>query len=199
MSLSINAQWNLNGAPQRRTGKPVPGLWFFTDDRLGDINSDILRSLPRGTGVVLRTQRFPEAMPHWAHICRARGLIFLTSRPVPFKTHGTHWPEAQRPKRRASPLQLRTCSAHSFAALQKASKSGADAIFVSPVFATLSHPGAFGLGRVRFGLMVRGQSSKVIALGGITPLTAKGLRRFGLAGFAAVQGWTDSAKDCRKP
>jgi thiamine-phosphate pyrophosphorylase len=200
MALSINAHWKLNAAPRVRAGKRVPRLWFFTDDRLGVTNVDILQSLPRDTGVVLRTRQFPECLANWAQICRARGLLFLISGQVSagyrFAAHGVHWPEIERPKRRASPLQLRTCSAHSFVALQKAYKSGADAIFVSPVFATVSHPGAHHLGRVRFGLMVRHQPSRVIALGGMTSQRAKGLNRFGIA---AVQGWNDSAKVCRKP
>lgn len=65
-------------------------------------------------------------------------------------------------------------------------RSGADALFVSPVFATRSHPGTRPLGRVRFGLMTQGLKIPLIALGGMTARRAAALN---VHGWAAIDAW----------
>ncbi len=70
----------------------------------------------------------------------------------------------------------------------KAERAGVDLIFVSPVFATLSHANISPLGLVRFAQITRDAKVPVIALGGITHKKAKSLRRFRLHGWAAIDG-----------
>jgi thiamine-phosphate pyrophosphorylase len=69
-------------------------------------------------------------------------------------------------------------------------RAGADALFVSPVFATRSHPGAPALGRARLGLLIRGLRIPVIALGGMDRRRAASLRALGVHGWAAIDAWT---------
>jgi len=64
-------------------------------------------------------------------------------------------------------------------------------VFVSPVFATRSHPGARALGPIRFALMVRGLPIPVIALGGMTAKRARRLQLLGASGWAAIDAWLD--------
>jgi thiamine-phosphate pyrophosphorylase len=75
---------------------------------------------------------------------------------------------------------------HSVSERVAAERAGADLLFVSPVFATRSHPGVGGLGRVRFGLMIRGAKRPVIALGGMDAKRARELQNFGIYGWAAI-------------
>ncbi|MDF7777921.1 thiamine phosphate synthase, partial [Sphingomonas sp. AOB5] len=81
---------------------------------------------------------------------------------------------------------LTMASAHSRREAIAAIRRGADALFVSPVFATRSHPGAPALGRVRFGLMVQGLGVPVIALGG---MNARRMRGLPAHGYAAIDSW----------
>ena len=64
-------------------------------------------------------------------------------------------------------------------------------LFVSPVFATRSHPGARALGRARLGLMIRNLPVPVIALGGMDARRAAGLQPLGIYGWAAIDAWAD--------
>jgi thiamine-phosphate pyrophosphorylase len=61
----------------------------------------------------------------------------------------------------------------------------ADAVVLSPVFATRSHPGATPLGPLRFRLLARRAGLPVIALGG---MDARRARRIGATRWAAIDG-----------
>jgi thiamine-phosphate pyrophosphorylase len=90
---------------------------------------------------------------------------------------------------RAAPGGIRTASAHDRREAVRAVRDGADAVFVSPVFATRSHPGARALGRVRFGLIVRDLGVPVIALGGMDARRARTLPG-SVYGWAGIDAWT---------
>jgi thiamine-phosphate pyrophosphorylase len=58
-------------------------------------------------------------------------------------------------------------TAHTMREIADANRSGADAVMLSPVFPTRSHPGGKTLGPVRFRLLARYARVPVIALGGM--------------------------------
>jgi thiamine-phosphate pyrophosphorylase len=60
-----------------------------------------------------------------------------------------------------------TSSAHGLADLRRARRAGAALAFLSPVFATASHPAAAALGAVRWARLARVAGLPVAALGGI--------------------------------
>ena len=62
---------------------------------------------------------------------------------------------------------LRLATAHDLAEVAEANRKRADAVLISPVFATNSHPGATSLGPSRFRLLARHAAMPVIALGGM--------------------------------
>lgn len=64
---------------------------------------------------------------------------------------------------------------------------GADAVFVSPVFATRSHPGAEVLGVQGAERIARGLRVPVIALGGMD--AARFGELDGFYGWAAIDAW----------
>lgn len=78
---------------------------------------------------------------------------------------------------------------HDRAEAISATRAGADAVFLSPMFATASHPGARTLSRVRAGLLVRGLKIPVIALGGMDAKRARSLKGLGFHGWAAIDAW----------
>jgi thiamine-phosphate pyrophosphorylase len=129
--------------------------------------------LPRGlAGVVFRHDDDPERAAlgrDIARICRARRLILVVAGDVRLAAalhagvhlRGGRWP---------GPVRTRgfvTSSAHGFADLRRASLGGANLAFLSPVYATASHPGAPSLGAIRWSRLARQASVAVAALGGI--------------------------------
>ena len=68
-------------------------------------------------------------------------------------------------------------------------RARADALFVSPVYATRSHEGASGLGPARAMRIARGLGAEVVALGGMDAAGWRRIRRFGFHGWAAIDAW----------
>jgi len=166
---------------------PIPRLWLMTDPRLGDALWDALARLPRGSGVIFRHYQLPAAerralFARIAKVARRRGLVLLRAGAEPMRGEsGTHGRRGRG---------LTTWPVHSRREAIAAIRAGADALLVSPVFPTRSHPGAPVLGPVRFGLLVRGLAVPVIALGGMNAQKAKRLRALGIHGWAAIDAWT---------
>ena len=71
------------------------------------------------------------------------------------------------------------------AALARAQERDLDALLLSPVFATASHPGAPVLGPVRGAMIAAASRVPVYALGGIGPHNAARLPR-AFSGIAAI-------------
>jgi thiamine-phosphate pyrophosphorylase len=82
-----------------------------------------------------------------------------------------------------------TASAHNRRDVMQGFARGADLLFLSPVFATRSHPGARVLGPLRFGLMARGAPGPVLALGGMDAARWRRLRPLGAEGFGGIDFW----------
>jgi len=161
---------------------PIPTIWLMTDPRMGDGLWAALERLPRGAGVVVRHYgaRDREALIRKvAKVARKRGLILVVAqgRGRVNVHHG----------RRSWRGALVTASAHGRREAVRAVRRGADAVFLSPVFATRSHPRAPALGRAKFGLIARGLNIPVIALGGMDARRATSLP--GAYGWAGIDAW----------
>lgn len=192
----------LRPAPAGR--KTLPRLFFFTDPARVPDPEAVVRRLPRGAGVVFRAFGAPDATERGrrlAHICRRRGLTLLAGADARLASRigaaGVHLPErragAATGLKRARPAWIVTGAAHSAAAIQRAHRAGADAVFVSPVFASASPSTGRPLGPLRFAQLVRGARLPVYALGGIDAAGARRIARSGAAGVAAVEALKDLA------
>lgn len=171
-----------------RPRHPLPRLWLMTDERMGDSLWDALERLPQGSGVVFRHYALDSAerralFARVAKVARRRGLVVIRAgaERLGRDEAGVHGRRGRG---------LRTYPAHSRLEAMHAIRAGVDALFVSPVFATRSHPSARPLGRVRLGLLIRGLRVPVIALGGMDARRARGLRDLGVYGWAAIDAWT---------
>jgi thiamine-phosphate pyrophosphorylase len=172
---------------------PLPRLWLMTDERMGDALWAALEQLPRGSGVVFRHYGLPlpERRALFAKVARVaarRGLVLLRAGDIRLGAA-----EAGVHAGRSRAAGLRTYPAHSRRQAIAAVRKGADAVFVSPVFATRSHPAARTLGRVGLGLMTRNLPVPVIALGGMDARRGAGLRALGIHGWAGIDAWTGGA------
>jgi thiamine-phosphate pyrophosphorylase len=193
----------LNSAPGG-SGDYLPSAFLMSDPvRTPDLLS-AAASLPPGAGVVLRHYEVPERAAlaeRLARVCRCRGVALLIGNDwrlaVSVGADGVHLAEAVLKRGVALPPALRrrwlvTAAAHSTAALFRAARFGADAAFLSPVFATASHPGAAGLGACRFAVMAHAAPLPVFALGGINRMSVRRLVGSGAKGVAAIAGLSPS-------
>jgi thiamine-phosphate pyrophosphorylase len=178
----------------------VPCLLLMTDDRLSVDWVAAVRALPVGSGVIVRHRdaRLREALAMQLQLaCRARRVVLLVADDVALAVRcgadGAHVPQAQAARiagvKQRQPRWLVTTSAHDEAAVVRAGRLGADAVLVSPVFATSSHAGAAGLGVVRFAALASRSEVPVLALGGLTLESVTRLHAPGLAGIALISGW----------
>lgn len=160
----------------------LPRLWLMTDERMGDGLFEAIAALPRGSGIVFRhySLPLPERMTLLSQVRKAarRRQHFVT---VGGQTHGRHRGAVTAP-------------VHSVRERIAAERAGARLLFVSPVFATRSHPGSRPLGRVRLGLLIGPSRAKAIALGGMTARRARSLSGLGIHGWAAIDGLSDQKR-----
>jgi thiamine-phosphate pyrophosphorylase len=180
----------------------IPRQWLFTDERLGGQQPQdplwrALAALPAGGGIVFRHYRWPlparrVLFQHIAAIARRRHLCLVASR-LNMRADGQHWPTGHWPAAASPPpfrrRQLVTAAAHGEADIHRAFARGADLVFLSPVFATRSHPGEAVLGPLRFGLMARHAAGPVLALGGMDAQRARRLAALGAQGYGGIDCW----------
>lgn len=160
-------------AVKRRRKPPYPTLWLFTDaGRLAD-PLPAIALLPRGIGgVVFRHDGAPNRAALGrlvAALCRGRGIPLIVAgdwRLAAALRAGVHLRGGAK-IRSAYRGALVTASAHGRTELIAAARAGADLVFLSPAFATASHPGARPLGAVRWAGLARTSPVPVLALGGI--------------------------------
>jgi len=171
----------------------VPVLWLFTDQvRLRDPRM-AAGALPKGLcGVVLRDDAAPGRAAlarDLARICRARRNALVVAGDVRLARAvgaGLHLRGGHRLRGMAGLRGKLTSSAHGMADLVRAARAGAGIVFLSPAFATASHPGAAAMGPARWNAMARRAPAGLVvgALGGIDGRSVR--RLAGLRCAAAI-------------
>ena len=169
----------------------MPDLWLLSDERNDAALEAALRRLPRGSGFIYRHYHLADAerVARWfelRRIARSRGhLVILADSALTAREWGADGlygaPRALYP---AGEL-LTLATAHDLAEIGLANRARADAVLLAPVFPTRSHPEATTLGPLRFRLLAAHARMPVIALGGMTPPTA---RRLSWPRWAAIDG-----------
>ncbi len=174
----------------------LPSIWLVSDARNDAALERTLRRLPRGSGLIFRhyhlgpverRQRFAR-LKRLAH---SRGhMVALAGSTAEARRWGAE--AAYGPPRSLArgPAMLRLVTAHSMRELTQAKRARADAILLSPVFPTRSHPGQSALGTVKFRLLAARAQVPVIALGG---MNARRARQLKAPRWAAIDGLCDKS------
>ncbi len=177
----------------------LPDLWLFSDERNDAMLAQALADLPEKSGFVfrhyhlsaeMRAQRFETL----AKIARKCGHLIAVSGQILDDLQGClNDPQGcldavygRRPAQIA-PHLLYLATAHNEAEITAANLAQADAVFVSPVFPTRSHPDSPTLGATRFHELAAQATMPVIALGGMTKARAIEL---GHSRWGAIDGLT---------
>jgi thiamine-phosphate pyrophosphorylase len=163
----------------------------------------VIARLPRGAAAIFRNYgdaHRAETALRLRALCKERGILFLVAGDaklaVRLRADGVHWPErALRPSHGPTlGKMLITAAVHNEVALHRAERAGVDAVLISPVLATASHPGKSPLGVLRFARLAARSRVCAYALGGLTGATAQRLVATKAIGIAAI-GAVTQAKD----
>ncbi|HKX77445.1 MAG TPA: thiamine phosphate synthase [Novosphingobium sp.] len=170
---------------------PWPETWLLSDERNDDTLHQAMARLPRGSGLIFRhyqlgpgrrLARFREL----ARLARRLGhRIVLSGNAREARALGAHGVYGAARPLAVGPALPRLVTAHSLREIAHARRARADAILLSPVFPTRSHPGARSLGPARFRLLARHAGLPVIALGGMNRHRARSMR---WKNWAAIDG-----------
>ena len=163
--------------------QPLPRLWLLTDERLGAGLLDAVARLPDDAGIVFR---------HYSLAERARRALFERVKqaapgPVILAGAAELSPAWGADGSHGRHQGATTAPAHDLAEIRAAEAAGASLIFLSPVFATRSHPDAPVLGPDGFAALAAETSLPVIALGGMNAARANTLA--GAYGWAGIDAW----------
>ena len=152
----------------------LPGLWLVTDERTDAGLARAIARLPRGSGVIFRHYHLATS-DLAARLAQIRRLCRRVGHRLEIGGEGYGPPAPHR----------RLATAHDLREIGMANRCGANAVLISPVFPTRTHPGAATLGRIRLLLLARRARMPVIALGGMTARRVRGLP---VHGWAAIDG-----------
>lgn len=181
----------------------LPPFFYFTDDQRGADPLQITSRLPKGTGVIFRhynSENRAELAFYLSKICKNRelSLIIAKTPALAQKVQATgchlpdHWITALPVLKARYPQLTFSAACHGERSLLKAQNLGSDLAFLSPVFATKSHPGTPALGLVRTRKMIRPLTMPVYALGGVGFKHQDMLLEAGFSGFGAISEFEKS-------
>lgn len=161
--------------------QPLPDVWLVSDARNDAALDMALSRLPAGSGLVYRhyhldararRRRFDELL---RAARRAGHLVLLADEAdvaAAWGAQGTYGPPGESG---TGAGLLRFAAAHDADEVDLANRTGADGLFLSPVFPTRSHPGGKCLGVPRFRELAARSGIPVIALGGMTAERARAM------------------------
>lgn len=166
---------------------PLPKIWLLSDARNDAALDRALKRLPRGSGLIFRhyhldpverRARFKALQRHARHHGHRIVLSGSVAQARCWGADGAYGADLSR-----GPALLRLVTVHSLRELRRARR--ADAVLLSPVFPTRSHPGGKVLGALRWKALARLSKVPVIALGGMNPRRARQLKTKHWAGIDA--------------
>jgi thiamine-phosphate pyrophosphorylase len=164
----------------------------MTDPRLGERLLTAIQHLPAGSGVVFRHYQLAQGERRQLfamvrRICRRRGHVLLLAGS---ERQAMHWHADGFHGRIAGRAMLQSAPVHDLREIAEAKRLGAALVFLSPLYATHSHPEARALGLARFNQLARlTNPAKVIALGGMTRNRARSLDAQRVNGWAAIDAF----------
>ncbi len=148
----------------------VPRQWLVADGRTGADLWRAVRSLPRGSGILVLYESMPprersRLLARLRRVARGRGLVLADA---------------------AAGEAIRV---HGLRELRSAGLSRAPLLLLSPMCPTRSHPGRPPMPRMRAAALLRLARSPVVALGGMNERRFGRIERLGFQGWAGIDAW----------
>ncbi len=152
----------------------MPLLWLLSDARNDAALEDALSALPAGSGFIFRHYHLedPERRARFtaleATARQAGHLVVLSGSAEQAREWDADGAYSSPDRLGPAKNMLHLATAHDGDELRAAVDAQADAVFLSPVFPTASHPDAATLGVHGFHVLAQQSPVPVIALGGMT-------------------------------
>lgn len=168
----------------------LPGVWLISDARIDERLEAAIDRLPPRSGMVFRHYHLPPVERERrfrtlaARLRHGGHLVILAGTVAEARRWGADGAYGAPARLAAGARLLRLATVHSLRELGQANRMRSDAVLLSPVFATNTHPGAQWLGPARFLLLAARSRVPVIALGG---MDASRARRLGAGRWAAIE------------
>jgi thiamine-phosphate pyrophosphorylase len=172
-----------------------PTAWLMTDERMGDrLWPAIECAGDLAAGIIFRhhsTEREKRAVlgSQVADLAHRRGLVLGVARDAVLAQELgaalVHNPEEQT---RELPVSR---AVHNEAEAAVARDEGAALVFVSPVYATNSHPRGLVLGEKEAARLAMIADVPAFALGGVSGREWPRLKQLGFAGWAGIDAWLE--------
>ncbi len=153
-----------------RPRQTIPRQWLITDERLSEYLLPLVARLPRGSGILFRHHGLGRGGRERLHLqlrrlARSRSLLLVDE------------------------AKGRTARVHNAVEIRQARLRGPQLFFVSPLFATRTHPEMRTLPRMRAAALVRLTGPNVVALGGMNERRFREVRKLGFQGWAGIDAW----------
>ncbi|WP_417620771.1 thiamine phosphate synthase [Parasphingorhabdus sp.] len=151
----------------------MPRIWLFTDQRNDHHLARAIKKLPRGSGIIFRHYHLPESIRQSRfklvqQLARRHGhMLILADMPKLARcwhADGAHGLARHRWQTAGLPS---SAPVHNSREIHQANRAGTDIFFLSPVFATRSHPGQRPLNRMQVRRLADLCNGVVILLGGM--------------------------------
>lgn len=175
----------------------LPHLWLISDARNDAMLETALARMPSGSALVYRHYHLAPVerrarFRHLARVARRFGhSVILSGSARQARAWGADGAYGSSVVLAPGPRTVRIATVHGLRELAEARRARADAVMLSPVFPTRSHPGGRVLGPTRFRLIARAARVPVIALGGMTQARARTLR---VRRWAAIDGLSGESR-----
>ncbi len=177
----------------------LPSAWFLTDDNRINKPEDIIKTLPRDCGVIMRDYRLDPIQRRnraetIASQCQQDKRPFLIAGDPDLAkavaANGVHLSEKILYRFDLDDMPdywMITASCHGLSSLSHLNHPRLSALFVSPIFPTKSHIGETTLGLAGLEDIARASHKPIYALGGVTRENFKQLNHIPqVKGYAAI-------------
>ena len=207
---SLNSQIKINellnySKEIRSKNNKLPKVIIIFDYELFDKKKLLKLKIPKKSAFLLRsyeTKKRKKIAKQLLKFCKMKKIKLLIGSDIKLaediKADGIHFPEYMIKKNKINWIDIKnvkskkrwiiTTSVHSIQSLKKAEGLDIDAVLLSPVFPSKSHPNSKSLGLNKFSKIVKKTKLPIYALGGINIKNVKSLTETDIIGYAFQRG-----------
>ena len=184
----------------------LPKIIMIFDDEVFDKKKFLNLKIPKESAFLLRSYKAKERKKiakQLLKFCKVKKLKLLIASDIKLaeeiNANGVHFPEYMIKKRnkinwviikniKSKKNWIITTAAHNLQTLKKVENFDIDAVLLSPVFPSKSHPNSKNLGINKFVKIIKKTKLPIYALGGINIKNVKSLVETDIIGYAFQRG-----------
>ena len=209
--LSLNAHIKINklldySKEIKTKDNKLPKIIMIFDDEVFDKKKFLNLKIPKESAFLLRSYKAKERKKiakQLLKFCKVKKLKLLIASDIKLaeeiNANGVHFPEYMIKKRnkinwviikniKSKKNWIITTAAHNLQTLKKVENFDIDAVLLSPVFPSKSHPNSKNLGINKFVKIIKKTKLPIYALGGINIKNVKSLVETDIIGYAFQRG-----------